>query len=144
MLKGHKCHANAQLWQSITCIYEQNDQSINQSKGVIKPFQKAILAFYILTLKIDDELSLLYYNPFSQETCTVRVDTTDTRVFVENATGVIAVTIQDYTRKLLVLKEEDYIKLPYVHVISAVTVQVKHIHRTNVSWKDIVLNSKSS
>ena len=57
--------------------------------------------------------------------CTVRVDTTDSRVFVENATGAIAVTIQDYARKLLVLKEEDDIKIPYVHVISQVTVQVK-------------------
>ena len=94
----------------------------------------------MLTLKIDDQLNLLYYNPFSQDSCTIRVDTTDSRVFVENATGAFAVTIQDYTRKLLVLKEEeDAIKIPYVHVISQVTVQVKHFHRTNVSWKDVVL-----
>ena len=93
----------------------------------------------MLTLKIDDELNLLFYNPFSQDSCTIRVDTTDSRVFVENATGAIAVTIQDYTRKLVVLKEEDDFKIPYVHVISAVTVQVKHFRRTNVSWKEIVL-----
>eukprot|EP00105_Crassostrea_gigas_P024738 XP_011445097.2 PREDICTED: uncharacterized protein LOC105340624 [Crassostrea gigas] len=57
------------------------------------------------------------------ESCTINIDTTDSSVFYENATGAIAVTVQDYARKLLKLKEEENLIHPYEKVLSAVTVQ---------------------
>ncbi|XP_061173643.1 uncharacterized protein LOC133182814 [Saccostrea echinata] len=70
-------------------------------------------------------------NTVVDENCTITIDTSDSRTFQENATGVIAVTVQDYPAKYLTLKGDGTIKQPYLHVLSAVSVQffvfiVKH------------------
>lgn len=70
-------------------------------------------------------LKINYIKKF-QESCTINIDTTDSSVFYENATGAIAVTVQDYARKLLKLKEEENLIHPYEMVLSAVTVQVSN------------------
>lgn len=68
----------------------------------------------------------IYSIKIFQESCTINIDTTDSSVFYENATGAIAVTVQDYARKLLKLKEEENLIHPYEQVLSAVTVQVSN------------------
>lgn len=53
------------------------------------------------------------------------MDTSDSGIYMENSTGVIAVTVIDYPPHLVALHGEDDLKMPYTHVLSAVTVQVR-------------------
>lgn len=62
-----------------------------------------------------------------QDSCTINIDTTDSNLFYENATGAITVTVRDYARKLLKLKEEEQLIHPYKQSLSAITVQVSQM-----------------
>ncbi|XP_056020661.1 uncharacterized protein LOC125649402 [Ostrea edulis] len=58
-----------------------------------------------------------------KESCSISVDTSDSGVYMENSTGVIAITVIDYPSHLIALDGENDLKTPYKHVLSAVTVQ---------------------